>query len=491
VSAEPAPRRPVSFGARAARGTLWTGLRYAAEYSIRLGSNLILTRLLFPEAFGVMALVNALMVGLAMFSDIGLATSVVQSARGDDPRFLRTAWTLQVLRGFLLWAVAAALAIPMAIFYEHEELALFIPAAGLTALLGGFNSIALLRMQRHLELGRLAAIELITQVLSVGIMITWAYLVPSVWALVGGGVAGAALKLMLSHLLTTGERARFAWEPWAARHILHFGKWIFLSTILAFLVGQADRLLFGKLLTVALLGVYGIALVIAGLPIQLFWSLGNFVLLPAFSRHAATPASLIKNYRKLQLPLLILGGLPIAGLVACGPELIELLYDPRYGDAGWMLQLLALGVWLQVPQTLSGTALLAVGQPRWVAVGNAMKLLGMGILVPAGYAVFDVRGAIGGLAIAEAFRWGTFVFAMGRRGLPTLAVDLGCTLLLGAVALAGYFGVDSLRGSGFSSLERLLAGGAGLLAVWIPAAAMLLRDQLPGAWTRFRESWAR
>ena len=77
---------------------------------IRLGSNLILTRLLVPEMFGMMAVVTALMIGLALFSDIGLRENIIQSKQGDDPRFLNIIWSIQVIRGGVIWLVAAALA---------------------------------------------------------------------------------------------------------------------------------------------------------------------------------------------------------------------------------------------------------------------------------------------------------------------------------------------------------------------------------------------
>lgn len=73
-----------------------------AQQLIRLGSNLILTRLLFPEAFGLMALVQTFMTGLAMFSDIGIGPSIIQNRRGEDPDFLNTAWTIQIGRGVML-----------------------------------------------------------------------------------------------------------------------------------------------------------------------------------------------------------------------------------------------------------------------------------------------------------------------------------------------------------------------------------------------------
>ena len=88
-----------SLFARVMRGSVLTAGSYAIAQGLRLVSNLILTRLLFPEAFGLMALVSVFLVGLAMFSDVGIGPAISQSKRGDDVGFLNTAWSIQVLRG--------------------------------------------------------------------------------------------------------------------------------------------------------------------------------------------------------------------------------------------------------------------------------------------------------------------------------------------------------------------------------------------------------
>jgi O-antigen/teichoic acid export membrane protein len=477
-----------SFAARAARGTLWTALRYLAEYAIRLGSNLVLTRLLFPEAFGLMALVNALMTGLAMFSDVGLVTSVVQSPHGDEPRFLRTAFTLQVLRGALLFVVAIVLASGMAWFYEQPELRALIAVTALTALVGGFNSVSLMHLRRRMALGRLAALELTAQVLGTAVLVAWAWVAPSVWALVGGGVVASGIKLAASYALGGRDASGFAWDRPAARHLLGFGKWIFLSTLLFFLAGQADRLLFGKLFPVALLGVYGVALVIAGLPTQLIWNVGNFVLLPAFSRHAQSSEQLERTYGMLQLPVLLTGVLPAALLIATGPELIELLYDPRYHDAGWMVQLLALGTWFQMPQTLSGNALLALGRPHWMAIGNGAKFLAMLVLVPAGFLMLGVPGAIAGLAGAEAGRWVAYAAGARRHGLPGWLPDLRATLLVAVAGVGGLAVARWLHADGVTTLPRLGAALGTVFVVWGLATAALLQGRLPELWAQLRDT---
>ena len=83
---------------------------FGLSQGLRLVSNLLLTRILFPEAFGLMGLVNVLLIGLAMFSDVGIGPAIARSPRGDERDFLDTAWTLQILRGLLLFFMGCALA---------------------------------------------------------------------------------------------------------------------------------------------------------------------------------------------------------------------------------------------------------------------------------------------------------------------------------------------------------------------------------------------
>src|SRR5687768_7547642 len=87
-----------AFTGRIAKAASWTALAMLIGQIIRLGGNLIMTRLLPPEMFGVMAIVLAVQITLAMLLDIGLRTALIQSPRGDDERLLNTAWTMQIIR---------------------------------------------------------------------------------------------------------------------------------------------------------------------------------------------------------------------------------------------------------------------------------------------------------------------------------------------------------------------------------------------------------
>ena len=131
-----------SLQGAAIRSSIWTIGGYGASQLIRLGSSLVLTRLLFPEIFGIVALVSVFHQGLAMFSDIGIGPAIVQSPDGDDWTFLQTAWTLQAIRGAVLWVAACAIAVPLASFYDQPIVLWLLPVSGFGAVIAGFESTA-------------------------------------------------------------------------------------------------------------------------------------------------------------------------------------------------------------------------------------------------------------------------------------------------------------------------------------------------------------
>ena len=234
------------LGARAMRSSMWTVLGYGLSQVLRLLSNLILTRLLFPEAFGMMALVMVFMQGLAMFSDVGVGPSIMQSKRGDDPDFLNTAWTIQVMRGIGLWIASCLIAYPMARFYQEPQLAQLIPVAGIALMIAGFNPTRLETANRHLMLGRVSLIDIATQVVGIMAAIGFALITKSVWAFVLSSLVSVTAQLIMYNAFLIGERNRFRWEATAVQELVHFGKWIFLSTVAGFAFSQSDKLILGK-----------------------------------------------------------------------------------------------------------------------------------------------------------------------------------------------------------------------------------------------------
>lgn len=317
------------------RGTVLTVLRIVGNNVLRLGSNLILTRLLFPEAFGMMALVQVFMSGLQMFSDIGLRASVVQNARGDEPDFLNTIWTMKVIRGFILWAMTCILALPAANFYNEPMLAYILPVVGFSAAIGGFITTNVLTADKHLQLGRLTVIELSCYAASIVVTIVLAYITGSVWALVLGGIAATVFKLIAMQILMPGIRNRFRWEPEAFSEIFNFGKFIFLSTVAGFALKQSDKIILGKYLTLGDLGIYTIGLTLATLPFMLSRAVSDKIVFPLYSKRQTNESGANRTKMLKARRLAIALTLPLATILAfSGLWLVDVLYDERYIMAG-------------------------------------------------------------------------------------------------------------------------------------------------------------
>jgi O-antigen/teichoic acid export membrane protein len=430
-----------SLRSRTIRGSLWTTGGYGAGLVVRLGTNLVLTRLLQPHMFGVMTLVNIFVQGLQSFSDLGLGPAIIQNKRGDERPFLNTAWTMQVLRGTALGTVSALIAWPVARLYGEDQLMWLLPVAGLTAVIAGFNSTAQHTLNRHLDVGKLTLRALVGQVTGAAVMIGWALLHPSVWALVAGNIAAAVANLIFSHSLIPGVKNRFQWDRSAATELMRFGRWIFVSTVLTFLGLQADRLIFGKLIPMHELGIYGVAAMMATLPTSAILKLGTSVAFPAYSRAKAAGSNFQRVFDQVRLPLLAFGGFTAACMIACGRPVIELLYDYRYHDAGWMLQLLAVSAWFQVLQVTNGSALLALGSPKSIAAANVTKLSSMVLCVPLGFWAYGLSGAIAGIIVSDILKYAVSAIAARRKGLRMLGKDLSLSMLV-ALSAAAALAVD-------------------------------------------------
>lgn len=380
--------------ARAAKSTFWTIGGMATSQLLRLASNLVLTRLLFPEAFGLMALVQIFITGLAMFSDIGIRASIIQNDRSNEPGFLDTAWTLQVLRGFILWLFACAIALPVASFYDDPRLAELLPVAGLTALIAGFSPTRIHTANRDLVLGRLTMIEIASQVINITMMIALAFFMRSVWALVFGGVLGAITKQLLLMMLMPGHRNRLQIDRSALGELIHFGKWIFLSTVCGFVANQADRAILGKFVSLEMLGIYTVGFFLASVPMMLARPLATKIVFPLYkqrppSANAENKAKIFRMRRIMTGALLSLS----AVLALSGDFLVGLLYDPRYALAGPILVLVSIAQMPVVILSSYGSLMLAAGDSRRYLQRVFATALVQSIVLVVGILQFGIIGA--------------------------------------------------------------------------------------------------
>ncbi len=430
---------PRSLVARLMRGAALTGGFFVLSQALRFGSNLILARLLFPDAFGLMALVTMVLVGLTMLSDAGIQQSILHHKRGDDPDFLNTAFTMNAARGLLLWLVACALGWPLAVFYGAPELLWFLPFCGLILLFYGLSPTRVFSAERNILLGRILGVDLIAQVIGIAVMIVLAVLLRDPIALAWGVVSTGAVKLVLEWTTLPGLRNRLRWERDAARDLFQFGGWIMLASAFGFMLAQGDRAILGRFLPLEELGLYNIAWFLAAFPTLLMGALTERMLIPAYRETFDDPdARAHARLRRLRRGLTgsVLALLALAA--ALGPWLIDLLYDDRYQQAGPTLVLIACAV---IPAVIVGTydqAALAKGDSRRFFRVTALRAVTQTALFTLGLILFGLPGALAGQALAAVLVYPALVWLARLNGIWDPLHDLafaalGCAVIASAL----------------------------------------------------------
>jgi len=382
----------------------WVAGAFIFSQLLRFGSNLILTRLLIPDMFGLMAVVTVIQMGLAMLSDVGLLQNVVQSKRGKEPLFLNTAWSVQVLRGCLLFLLMLLISWLLVVaggagllgkgVYSDPLLPNVLMVMSLNVLISGFSSTKLLTASRDMLLMRVSCLELGCQLTGTIVMVTMALVNPTIWVLVVGSIIASGLNTLLSHFVIPGSSNRFEWDTSAFYEIFHFGKWIFLASIFGFLVNQGDRLLLGGLISAEMLGFYSVAYFLANALKLLLMKINGLVFFPALSEVARDrPQEMAGVYYKIRLRVDCITYLLAGFLFVTGQTIIDFLYDSRYSEAGWMLEVLSISL-VGTGLLVAGQCFLALGKSRLLSFLVVIQTLILFTMLPLMFELFGIHGAI-------------------------------------------------------------------------------------------------
>jgi O-antigen/teichoic acid export membrane protein len=421
----------------AIRGAVWTIIGYGASQITRFAGNIILTRLLVPEFFGLMAVVNTLLMGIELFSDLGIGQSIIQNKRGEEPEFYNTAWTLQIIRGFFVWLICIVIAFPAAKFYGEPRLLWLVPIMGLMSIILGFASPAPAILNRRMAIDKITIFDFTVQILSLTALIILAWWFRSLWAFAIGGLVGGSIRAVGSYLLIPKQRPKFAWDKTALNELISFGRWMFVATAIMFLAEQADRLILGKLLSFQILGVYTIAATLANMPREVIKSLSYKVIFPTISNQIDLPRETLRAKIVRQRRLIVFGSaILLAMLINTGDLIIGKLYDQRYTEATWMMPILCSGIWFSILYYTTSPALLALGKPMYAAQSNMLRFLMISIGMPLAFTTYGTLGVIVIIALSDFPLYLANLYGLSREKLSCFIQDLEATaLFVGMMAL--------------------------------------------------------
>jgi O-antigen/teichoic acid export membrane protein len=437
------------------RAGSWVLLGHVLSQALRLATNIVISRLLAPDAFGLMSVVVVLMVALALFSDLGINRSVIQSPRGHEPEFLDTAWSVQVLRGAALAGVSLLLALGLGLaawwqlptpgtVYADPRLPWLVASFSVVALMQGFESVRIETARRTMQQQRMTRLELASQAGAAVGMLAVAVVTHSIWSLVVGAVLAGALRCWMSHRWLPGHSERWRLEPAAVRELMGQAKWILPASILGFIAINGDRVLLGGLIDSHTFGLYAIAFLLINALQNVAYTLCTNVVYPALSEILRErPQQLGDTMTRFQWAYDALVTTLAACAVTGGPAVVGLLYDARYQEAGWMLSLLAAGA-IGLRSMVVEQCYLAIGQPALITLTSGLRLVALATGIVLGHHWFGLQGAIAGIALSPYAAWPLSLWFKAKHGafrwraeallLPALGLGLGLGWVFSQIA---------------------------------------------------------
>ena len=401
-----------------------------------------------------MLIVNSLGTGIELLTDVGIGQNIVYHPDANDPAFYNTAWSLQLIRSVVLWLACMIAAVPLAHFYELPILIPVVLITALNFLFGGLTSISRALLWKRMQIAKLTLFEMINSIIGAMAYIFLAYLSPTIWALAVGGVFGFATTMIGSYFLLPDVKQKFQISPQYTSQILHFGKWIFISSILFFLSTNFDRLYLAKVIPLELLGVYGIARTFSEISGQVALRVGNNVLFPYIASHIHVPrAELRKQLGHLRAKSMLLGAVPFSLFAATADMAIRILYDERYQAAAWILPVLIIGSWFAIMTNVNETTLLGLGKPSYGSISNGSKFVFLLIGLPLGVRIYGLLGGVMVIALADLSRYIPILIGQRRERFSFGMQDLFGTLFVAAlIGLWEWLRWASGFGTSFESL---------------------------------------
>ena len=374
----------------------------AAINVLRIVNTMLLTRLLAPTAFGLIGIILSIFTVINMVTDAGFQAFIIRHARGLEPKFLDSIWTIHISRAICNSAIALSLSYPLSWLLNKPQLAPLLAVASLTLAIDGTASLTLMTSLREGLVRRLSFVDLVSFIIQFVAGITAAWFLRSAWAIIFSMYVASITRVLASYLVFPQSRRRLRIDRELFAELWRFSRMIAASSALTLVIGQVDKLLFARIWSLRDFGVYIVAANLAAAPVALAGMYAGRIIYPAIAQVWRTaPATLGGHYYALR-GLVFYGYLLGAGALGGGARLIVgILYDHRYQGASIFLRLLAIT-----------TAMTMITRPPmkcwWRRVGCARhwkriswRVAWLVVALPIGLMWLGPIGAVAALALIE------------------------------------------------------------------------------------------
>jgi len=390
----------MGYTKQAMHGFGWQTFLKFVSAALVIGKIAVLSRLLTPEDFGILAIV-AIALGLVEAStQTGVNTTILQSNRSIS-YYLDTAWVIAIVRGLIIAIVMTVLGFGLSIYYEKESLRFLVAIAALVPLIKGFINPSLILLQKEFLFLREALLKIGLLVAEILVAIVIAFYFHSVLALIVGLIAAALLEVFLSFKLFA-DRPSFFFRTSRAKEILINAKGLSPAALLSYILDNVDDLIVGKIVGAYQLGLYHNAYSLAHKPnYDMSKALGHSVF-PVYTKIVDDRIRLRKAFVKSSLAFMGFAFFVTLPAIIFPTQLVAIVLGEQWLSVASVLPLLAIAGLLHSGNNLVYNLLMATKRyailnmhlffSMITLIGSLIYFVNLNGLIGSGQALLVARG---------------------------------------------------------------------------------------------------
>lgn len=359
---------------------IWRFAERCGAQGVGFVISIVLARLLMPEEFGVIALMNVFINLMGVFVDCGLASSVIQKKNADELDY-SSVFVSNVVCSIAVYIIIFITAPFIANFYENSEMSLMLRVLGLSVIIASLKNIQQAYVTKHLLFKKFFYSTLIGTILSGVVGIVFAYLGFGVWALIFQSLINTIVDTaMLWIIVGWYPKWKFSFERF--KELFSYGGKLLLSSILDTLYANMQSLIIGKKYTETDLAFYTKGKQMPELLITNINASLDSVLFPVMSdvqeekeKLKAITRKAIQTSTSLIWPIL-------AAVIASASELVQVVLTDKWSGCIIFLQIFCLSYAFWPIHTANLNAIKAYGQSgTFLKQEIIKKVLGITVLI--------------------------------------------------------------------------------------------------------------
>jgi len=380
-------KRPeLSLIRKGIKGVSWSALSQIVEMVIRIGSSLVMTRLLTKEDYGVFGIAMIVVTTLEWFADLGVMQALMRHPDGLTRSYLMTGWWINVFRGLILTSIVMIIAYPLGayVYYEVPSFTPILLAVGLVSAIQSFKTPGMPKINHDLNYRALFFLRISQTASSTIVMIVAAYFTGSVWSVVAGTLCGYAVVVAVSYLLSP-IRPDWVWNRDAVREVSKVTRMFLPNTLCMALMTNTYLLMavWLKIVTVGEFGLLNLANSLASAGESFLMAGGNVYFAMLVQMKDETERN---EWHRRVLRYMAFGLMPaLCVTILIAPLVVRALYTRDYWGAGIPLAILVARAMVRFAGLIQFQQLVVQSRIKYTTIGyiiawivQTLLLLGVG-----------------------------------------------------------------------------------------------------------------